>query len=750
MSTSVLATGAGQRLASVAMGTDFGNVKYSRSVGGEEVEVPASAIQLALHGGGLTELDTIFFKFIMQMLWAAYQACVRVVAWFANFAMSMDWLNAIRAPFESIEEVLQNILRTYNLYATMLIITAFICIIWMARGRWGQGIAELFVALVIANYAIASVGSTATDSTPLPSTSPIELMLGNDNDNDNDNNGLIYEARDFGTGIVGQLDGGIEGDNTYNPMTPGDSIVESFLWYPVQLVNFGEVLTEPCQDAYAIVLEAIGENKGEGDGPEVAERIRQLVPGTPGDRAADAVGDHVYYDEEAWAVPGACQHNDDEYYKDQATIEGIITQWFLGPSVGLLALVIVIMAGAVVLAGVNAVVQCFKVLLALLIAILPRGGRRSLWVTIGSAVTALLILAFTIIFLGTFLVIVQQVLAPPSGGPTSLGARIGTFLLVDILLVVGLIIFWRGRKALAQSNEKMADALGKMSPGGGGGGGGAAKAAAGSGMMKSLGAFHTGMDVQRDLTGGRHVHDLMGRRRGGWGGPGSVATSANGGGGFGGGGAGGGAARTTGGAMVRAGAVKGAKKLVGTAALGAATGGSSLLVQGGAVAAKSGALKVGAKASRSLVANAGRSARWVGNRGAHKWHKKRQNWDQMNRAEAVNRRRDLARRRRLNDLKLQAHDGKTRGYDFAARLTNGRLGTAQKLQERATARDEKRRHQNGAFLDKHKEYAAKDMADRSRMTPVQRVTNDAWREDKMAKLKKKSARRAARRKGGFT
>src|SRR5690606_1704585 len=194
-----------------------------------------------------------------------------------------------------------------------------------------------------------------------------------------------------------------------------------------------------------------------------------------------------------------------------------------------------------------------------------------------------LTLVFAIIFLGTFMVIIQYIFGDQAGN--SFGERIGTFMLVDVLLVIGLIIFWRGRKAVSQSNEKMAEAMSKMTPGGGGGGG-FGKAANSGGLMAGMGRFHTAMDVQRDITGGRHLHSMMRRRReGGFSGPGSVVMSA------GSRGRSGGAAKATGGAMVRAGAIKGAKKLAGTAALGFVTGGSSLVAQGGAAVAKSGALK---------------------------------------------------------------------------------------------------------------------------------------------------------------
>ncbi len=754
-----MVTAAGNSLASVSMNTNLDNVGYTRGIGGNEFFIDAWSIQLALHGGGLSELGKVFFKFIMEMMWTAYQACVWVVAWFADFAMGMGWLDVIRAPFDTIQGVLQEILNDLNLYTSMLLISALICVIWMARGQWGKGILELFLALVIANYAIASLGGNGADqSTPVQGYSPLNIMLGQDNWPDDacmadpqlEKCGLLTLSRDFGTSTVGKLDAGMENEDGFNPTSPGESIIKTFLFYPVQLVNFGQVLSEECQDAYALFLWAKSQDTdqpglpqeeedprpwGEDDGGKLNEVIGEHVSN---DDAA-AAGDHVYYDEDGYSIPGACMTGNEDEYEDQANIEGILTQFFVGPSVGLLGLVVIIIAGAVILAGVNAVLQCFKLLFTLLMAILPRGARRSLWVTVGSALTALLILIFAIIFLGTFLVIIQQIFEAESGN--SFGARMGTFLMVDVLLVIGVIIFWRGRKAVAESKDKMANALSSMGGGSGGAGsfgGGGSAGGGGGGLAGAAGKAHLAADIGRDLSGGKHMHDLVGKRRRRAGAtPGGIA------------GPGGASGRSTGGAMIKAGAKKGVGKLATTVAAGAATGGSSLLVQGGAMAAKSGAVKAGAKAAGGVAKGTGRGARWVGNRVAYGVHAKRNDWDRANRVQGLNRRRDLARQKRAHARRMNLYDHKTRAVDFAARVGNGRAGTAKALQDRQSARPAKQRGFRNEFLKKSGEFVRVDNDERNRMTDAQRQSNDVWRHMRSEKLKEKAARRDARRRGGF-
>lgn len=755
MSVSGMVTAAGNSLASVSMNTNLDNVGYTRGIGGNEFFIDAWSIQLALHGGGLSELSKVFFKFIMEMMWTAYQACVWVVAWFADFAMGMGWLSVIRAPFDTIQGVLQEILNDFNLYATMLLISALICVIWMARGQWGKGILELFIALIIANYAIASLGGNGTEeSTPVQGYSPLNIMLGQNNQPDDacmvdpqiEKCGLLTLSRDFGTSTVGKLDAGMEGEDGFNPTSPGESIIKTFLFYPVQLVNFGEVLTEECQDAYALFLWAKSQNTdepgldqeqddprpwGEDDGGKLNDVIGEHVSN---DDAA-AAGDHVYYDEDGYSIPGACMTGDEDAYEDQANIEGILTQFFVGPSVGLLGLVVIIIAGAVILAGVNAVLQCFKLLFTLLMAILPRGARRSLWVTVGSALTSLLILIFAIIFLGTFLVIIQQIFEAQSGN--SFGARMGTFLMVDVLLVIGVIIFWRGRKAVAESKDKMANALSSMGSGGGGAGsfGGGGGAGGGGGMAGAAGKAHLAADIGRDLTGGKHMHDMVGKRRRAGATPGGIA------------GPGGAPGRSTGGAMVKAGAKKGVGKLATTVAAGAATGGSSLLVQGGAMAAKSGAVKAGAKAVGGVAKGAGRGARWVGNRAMKGAYSQFGNEHRANKLNTLNRRREQERMKRAQGRRMRWHDVDSRMVDGAAAATNGRFGTAKWQKTRQQTRQEKLRKYAEDSQAKRREQWSDYRKEKNQMKnkPEQMKKNNRWHQSNRATRHYQNARSRRRR-----
>lgn len=549
MSLTAAVTGAGQRLAALPADgptlPDFGDVRYVHHLtNGGTVEIDASNLQLALHiGDGFSAIISMMFRFIMEIVWGGYSASIRISAWFADVAMGMGWIQLIRAPFDSIEGVVRELLQSFNLYGVMLVVTAFVCAIWIARGKWGQGLAELMLAVAIANVAVASIGGSADNGTLAThgNFSPLEVMIGPvaategqedeeeteeeepdpcANEFGSEDEGLVYEVRDAGRWILTDIHqqmasgGRATGCAEYDPMRPSDSIVQTFVWYPLQLVNFGEVLSPRCADAYAITLDAIESGV---NGEELKNRLRAAgLDNDGGDgegNPLNGVGEHAQYLDEGWKVPGACQHDDaDGAYDDQANYTGLLTQIMLIPSIFVVVLVVLVMAFFVVVAGVNAVLQCLKLLGALLFAILPSGARRPLWMTVGAVVASLGVLLYLVIAFGVYLLIINEIYANHSNG--GIWQRLGTLLLIDFLMLVGLFMLWRGKKSVEQMKEKISEAMSRLVPGGGGGGGGggkfgaaAAGAAGGWAMNKLAGRAFGGGNTMAGIRARELDHD---------------------------------------------------------------------------------------------------------------------------------------------------------------------------------------------------------------------------------------------------
>lgn len=551
-------------------------------------ELSAFHVQLSL-AGGITDPFHLIFKVLMTITWAIYQFQVIALAWVTDFVLGMTWLDWFTGIAGDFQDSIAGMLSNLNMYVAMLTITAFICMLWMARGMWGKGLVQLLLSLIIANYAVAAISydSQHPDNNLAP-INPISWLVG---DNDSQE-GLLYDARDTSQYLVGQIVNDDEYlDDLTNPenqrVSPGESILNTFLYHPAMLVNFGYILDGDCEEAYVVALSHAGNSsskddlRGDLEDRDLAGRGSAADGVDTGSELTDpgtwwgGTGDEpVDYDPEVWKVVGSCLNDEVDTFAKMARPDSWMAQFAIQPAVTILAVLILIIAGVVFIAGLSALVQCIKLLVTLLLAILPGGARSVLWRNIGQLFATVLMLMFCIVFLGVFLHVVTDIMAAgraPTGNPDDRSVRwaeIGKFLLIDLLLIAGIVLFWRGRGAVHETKDRVAAAMAsKFNSGGGGGGGGFG---GGSSFMPTGGPG----GAMRRLNGLNAVGDAarnVGLRP-----------------------AGGGQGRLQG-------VIRRTSGLVGTAGLAWATGGGSLAVKGGAVAAKSTAVRGAARGAGGLA-----------------------------------------------------------------------------------------------------------------------------------------------------
>ena len=151
----------------------------------------------------------------------------------------------------------------------------------------------------------------------------------------------------------------------------------------------------------------------------------------------------------------ACDPTLGEYAAQPSASMGLGSLLFLPASVVVLLLAIVL-AGSVIAAGCNALFQGLKAIITLVTGLLPGGGRGSLMLTAAETVIALAIIVFTGVFLGIFLQVVQALFTSGSGESFP-----KTFAIVDIVLVVGIVVYRRQRQRLKDSAHRMAQLMSK-------------------------------------------------------------------------------------------------------------------------------------------------------------------------------------------------------------------------------------------------------------------------------------------------
>lgn len=518
--------------------------------------------ELSLDRGGVTSPDKFFWAAITDACWGAYRSWCALALWFLDWVLSFDWLQTIAAPLLATGDAMQSVVDRIGAVPVLLTITAVVAVCWMARGRYATGIWELGTALVIATLATGVFAQ------------PVQMVAGD--------NGLIMKTQQTGLELSAALaTGGGSTGKTPEQLRKAQTgqLVDTFIRQPTEMINFGKVLDGgKCAKVYDDVLK-----KGPyGSDSDIRDRV-----GECDSAAAD--------------------------YAAQPTASMALGSIVFMPASFIILLLTIVLAGSVIAAACYAMFQSLKAIVTMVTGLLPGGGRGSLLLTFAEAAISLLIILFTTVFLGVFLLVIQAMFK--SGADESVPK---TFVIVDVILLVGIIIYWRQRKRLKESAQRLAEWMSKR-PGGapatrlperhGSGLGSAAGSAVRT--VTSLAQLRATRSAARSAGG---IYNIDARRQAaflaggaqGAGGdgdlpfypatPGPAGSGPRGGGSSGGGGGGGGPRKQLPGPAGGLGRLEARKgkvvgglvRLGGGAALAYATGGASTVVTGSMTAARAG------------------------------------------------------------------------------------------------------------------------------------------------------------------
>lgn len=364
---------------------------------------------LNLDEGGITHPGRLVWSALTQMIWALYQAVVNLALWFLDWAMGLSWLEVIASPLLAIGDALEAVVAQVGAVPVLLTITAIVAVLWMARGRWATGIYEVAISTVIAALATGVLAH------------PVAMVVGDD--------GLIADTHRAGL----ELSLALTDEDADVDTSPADGLrkaqasrlVDVFMVQPTQMVNFGKQLSDKCTKVHA---EAVKETAQPGDAPTWAYE----------DMIRDAVGD--------------CDSAAGQYAEEPGPGMMLAAITFV-PAAFVILVLAVLLGGSMIAAGANAVFQAAKLIVHLVTGLLPGGGRGPLLLAIAEAAMSLVIVLGTTIFLGVFLVLVESMftVGADDGEPP-----VKTFAIVDVMLVVGVITYWRWRSKLKESAARLA------------------------------------------------------------------------------------------------------------------------------------------------------------------------------------------------------------------------------------------------------------------------------------------------------
>lgn len=361
--------------------------------------------EMSLDRGGVTDPGKFFWAAAVDFSWSLYWGSVVLAIWFLDWVLTFDWVGLLAAPIMTVGHALQTVIDRMGLVPTLLTFAALIAVLWMVRGKWATGVWELAMTLVVAALASGVLAQ------------PLDLLAG-------DSNGAIYIARNWGFELAGELSknttDGTSPDATVMRQQLTGTMVDTFVRQPAEMINFGQVIDGGrCEATYDAVLKS---------GPHgMDSTIRDKLA-----RCDSGLGDYA-------ANPAAGMATGAVLFAPAALV--------------ILALAVVI-AGTVLLAGANVLWQGLKAIVHLILGLLPGGFRGSLLLTITEALMSLILLGFSTVFLAVFMMVVQALFADASGSQV---AR--AFVITDIVLLIGLLVFLRTKKRIQAAAHRLADFL---------------------------------------------------------------------------------------------------------------------------------------------------------------------------------------------------------------------------------------------------------------------------------------------------
>lgn len=358
--------------------------------------------ELSLDRGGVTSPGKLIWGFFVEIFWGFYQCLVAISIWLVDWVLDFGWLDLIAVPVVEVGDAMKTLVDALGVGPTFLTITAAAGAWMMIRGKFSTGIFEIAIACLISALSLGMLADPVRDVV--------------------EDGGVLTDSRDVGLVVASSLqnDGTPEGgssDELRAELTA--TMTDTFIRLPFQLVNFGEQIDgTDCEDTFQDTLRS----GPYGGGDELREAIKDC-------------------NEDA----GKIAENPN---LGMATSAGALV-----PAGGIALLFTIVLAGVVLVAGVQAAYQALKMIVALLLALLPGGARGSLWRTAADLLISLAMLMFAVVFLAVYVLMIAAVFAGGSGG------TLQSFIVVDLMMVVGLIIFWKGRARLKAASDRLAAAF---------------------------------------------------------------------------------------------------------------------------------------------------------------------------------------------------------------------------------------------------------------------------------------------------
>ena len=364
--------------------------------------------EMSLDRGSVVAPDKFLWASVTDVCWGIYRSWCALALWFLDWVLSFSWVSTVATPLMEVGDAMQSVVARIGVVPAFLTVSALMAMLWMFKGRHTTAIWEIGIACVVA--ALAS-GVFAQ---------PVRMIAGPE--------GYIVKANQAGQELAAELATGDSEGKTPEQLrlAQAGQLVDTFIRQPTQMINFGRAIDgTKCESTYTAVVKA----GPYGNGADIRNEM------------------------------ASCDEALGEYAGNPSHSMALGSMVFI-PAAFVILFMALVLAGSVIAAAIWAMFLGVKAIVALVMGLLPGGGRGSLMLTASETIVALGIVIFTSVFLSVFLLVIQALFA--AADQDSIGR---TFVIVDILIVVGTLVFWRQRQQLKAASQRLAQLM-TQRPGG--------------------------------------------------------------------------------------------------------------------------------------------------------------------------------------------------------------------------------------------------------------------------------------------
>lgn len=379
--------------------------------------------------GSWNSTNRKLWGFLTQIAWSWTTWMVGIAVWMVDWAFSFDLAQLLIGPANSLARIWQ---RSVVAHLGLPGFFLFCCAAWsgiqILFGRIQRGATEFGISLI--------VGAITT----IVLANPGAMLLGDD--------GMLGKTRNLSLEVAA-VAVAAPGTSAHPPAGTGapasyhqvvkpltDAIVNAFVVEPHMQLNWGQSLDDPTHPR-----------------PRCLAAYRQLVHDGP----------HGTSDEPRDVMTAAgCQ--------DLAKFNHDIGPSRFGGAIAvaiaatLVVILMVILAGALAMAGVALAIHAVTAVWALLLGLLPGRGRTALWSWATGVAVSLGAVLGSVLFLVLFLTLSRGVLNATEGVPI-MQRLFG----LDFIVLASFVAFVRLRKAARRASERAVSTLAGMSSSGAGG-----------------------------------------------------------------------------------------------------------------------------------------------------------------------------------------------------------------------------------------------------------------------------------------